>query len=82
MREELERKHPGKHIVIRDKKRLGIYDNFQQAAKAAAEEYGSGGNIHYLIRRIGPEQPVNRGGLDLFIFWYLFQNIIKSFKNK
>ncbi|MDE2799427.1 MAG: hypothetical protein OXI94_12250 [Gemmatimonadota bacterium] len=57
MRKELERDHLGKYAVVRDKKLLEVFNDFREAWIAAAKKYGVGRDTHYLIRRVGPDQP-------------------------
>ena len=54
MREELEREHHGKWVVIHDEELVGTYRSFQAAAIDAVEKFGRG---PYLIREIG-EPPI------------------------
>ena len=54
MREELEREHRGKWVVIHDEELVGTYRSFQAAAIDAVEKFGRG---PYLIREIG-EPPI------------------------
>lgn len=47
---ELERDHFGKWVIVRDKKIVGFYETFQDAATEAVDRFGAG---PYLIREIG-----------------------------
>lgn len=55
MRERLEAEHFGKWVVIHDKKLVGAYDDFQDAALDAISKFGRG---PYLIREVGKTEPV------------------------
>ena len=46
----LEADHLGKWALVRDRKLVGIYDDFQSAATTAVERFGRG---PYLIRQVG-----------------------------
>ncbi len=50
MREELEKSHTGKWVVIHDQKLAGVYETFDQAAQEAVSHFGAG---PYLIRQVG-----------------------------
>jgi hypothetical protein len=47
---DLEAGHPGKWVVIHNKRLEGIFDSFDAAAESAVERFGRG---PYLIRQIG-----------------------------
>ena len=50
MRQDLEAKHMGKWALLYEKKLVGTFDSFEEAAEVAVEEFGRG---PYLIRQIG-----------------------------
>jgi hypothetical protein len=50
IRADLETKALGKWAVVHDKLLVGIFDNFESAAKEAVRKFGRG---PYLIRQIG-----------------------------
>lgn len=50
MRGDLELKHLGKWVVIHDHQLIGVYENFEAAAKEAVRQFGRG---PYLIRQVG-----------------------------
>ena len=50
MRSDLELKHLGKWVVIRDCKLIGAYNTFDEAAAQAVRQFGRG---PYLIRQVG-----------------------------
>jgi len=50
MREELESRHMGEWVVIRDGKVINIYASFENASGDAVSKFGRG---PYLIRQIG-----------------------------
>jgi hypothetical protein len=49
---ELETKHMGEWILIRDRKVVGLFPTFDAAAAEALQRFGRG---QYLIREIGAE---------------------------
>ncbi len=50
MKDDLERHHYGKWVVIKDGKLEGTYDSFLTATEEAIEHFG---NEFYLIRQVG-----------------------------
>jgi hypothetical protein len=50
MREDLETRHMGKWVLIRDSRLIQLYDSFESAAQDAVRQFGRG---PYLIRQIG-----------------------------
>lgn len=50
MRENLEKEHMGKWVLIRGGALIGLFDSFETAADEAVRKFGSG---PYLIRQIG-----------------------------
>jgi hypothetical protein len=50
MRDELEKEHMGKWVLLFDRKLIAVYDSFEQAANDAVTRFGAG---PYLIRQIG-----------------------------
>ena len=50
LRSELERDHFGQWVVIYSGKLVGTYDDFQEAARNAVQNFGRG---PYLIRQVG-----------------------------
>ena len=54
MQRELEAKHRGQWVVIRDGELVGSYDDFQLAASEAVRRYGRG---PYLMRQVGAPPP-------------------------
>lgn len=50
MRSSLEADHLGKWALVRDRKLVGLFEEFEAVAAAAVERFGRG---PYLIRRIG-----------------------------
>ena len=50
MRGDLELEHFGKWVVIHNKKLVGVYDDFQEAAADAVKKYGRG---PYVIEQAG-----------------------------
>jgi hypothetical protein len=50
MRADLESSALGKWVLFHDKQLIGMFDQFEDAAKAAVSEFGRG---PYLIRQIG-----------------------------
>jgi hypothetical protein len=50
MRADLELKHPGKWVVIYDRRLVDVFESFDAAAIRAVREFGRG---PYLIRQIG-----------------------------
>ena len=53
MRDDLEREHFGRWVVVRDERLFNAFDDFQDAADAAVRNFGRG---PYLIRRVGASQ--------------------------
>ena len=47
---ELESKHVGKWVLVKDEALVGVYDGFELAADDAVKRFGRG---PYLIRQIG-----------------------------
>ena len=62
MRRELELDHLGKWVVVHDKKLVGIYESFQEAAGVAMERFGRG---PYLIKQVG-EGPIRLPAAALY----------------
>ena len=50
MRAELESKHTGKWVLVRNEALIGVYDGFEAAAEDAVKRFGRG---PYLIRQVG-----------------------------
>jgi hypothetical protein len=50
IRAELEAKHMGKWVIVRDRKLVDVYDSFDLAATDAVKRFGGG---PYLIRQVG-----------------------------
>jgi hypothetical protein len=50
MRSDLEASHLGKFVIVHDRKLIGTYDSFDDAAREAVIHFGRG---PYLIRQIG-----------------------------
>lgn len=50
IRDELEKDHMGKWVLMFDRKLVAVYDSFEQAANDAVTRFGAG---PYLIRQIG-----------------------------
>lgn len=50
MRNELETEHLGRWVLIKDKKFVGSFDSFDEAAREAVRRFGRG---PYLIREVG-----------------------------
>ena len=50
MESVLKADHPGKWVIIHEKKLIGAYDEFEKAADVAVQKFGSG---PYLIRQVG-----------------------------
>ena len=50
MKEELEERHLGKHLVFHDRKFADAFDSFHEAACEAVLRFGNG---PYLIRQVG-----------------------------
>ena len=50
MRAELESKHTGKWVLIRDEALIDLYESFEAAAEDAVKRFGRG---PYLIRQVG-----------------------------
>lgn len=55
MRDTLEIDHLGKWVIFHGGKLIGTYDDFQDAAETAVENFGRG---PYLIKRVG-EGPIS-----------------------
>jgi len=53
MRDELEKEHMLKWVLLFDRKLVGVYDSFEQAANDAVTRFGAG---PYLIRQVGAPQ--------------------------
>ena len=49
-KEELERNHFGKWVLVHEESLIGVYDSFEDAAVDASQRFGRG---PYLIREIG-----------------------------
>jgi hypothetical protein len=47
---DLEAKHTGKWVLLKDRKLIDVYDSFETAAQNAVRLYGRG---PYLIRQVG-----------------------------
>ena len=63
MRDILETEHFGRWVVVHDRKLVGSYDDFQEAAEAAVEQFGRG---PYLIKKVG-EGPVTLPASALYM---------------
>jgi hypothetical protein len=50
MQPDLEKDHPGKFVLIKQRKLIGVFDSFEQAADAAVRRFGRG---PYLLRQVG-----------------------------
>jgi hypothetical protein len=50
MREDLESKHTGKWVLVKDQKLVNLYDSFEAAAQDAVRLFGRG---PYLMRQVG-----------------------------
>ena len=50
MREQLEKEHMGKWVLLHDGVLIGVHDSFESAANEAVTRFGAG---PYLIREIG-----------------------------
>ena len=50
MQEELEERHPRKHVVFHDRKFADAFDSFHEAASQAVLRFGNG---PYLTRQVG-----------------------------
>ena len=50
MRNELEMEHLGEWVVVHERKLVGTYESFEEAADEAVRRFGRG---PYLIRKIG-----------------------------
>lgn len=50
MQAELESKHTGKWVLIKDAALIGVYDSFEATAEDAVKRFGRG---PYLIRQVG-----------------------------
>ena len=50
MKDDLEKKHMGKWVIIHDGKLEGTFEAFEGAAEKAVEKFGAG---PYLIRQVG-----------------------------
>jgi hypothetical protein len=50
MQTELEARHMGRWVLVRDRKLIDVYDAFEDAAGDAVRRFGSG---PFLIRQIG-----------------------------
>jgi hypothetical protein len=50
MRADLEAKHTGKWVLVKDRKLINVYESFEAAAQDAVLLYGRG---PYLIRQVG-----------------------------
>lgn len=50
MKEDLEKNHLGKWVIFHDKKLIGTFASFEEAAEKAVAEFGAG---PYLIRQVG-----------------------------
>ena len=50
MAKELEAKHTGKWVLLRDRQLIGVYDSFEAAANDAVTRFGRG---PYLLRQVG-----------------------------
>ena len=50
MKDELEAKHLGKWVLMRDLKLVGLFDSFEDAAESAVKQFGAG---PYLLRQVG-----------------------------
>ena len=54
-KEELERNHPGKWIVFRDRQVVKVFDSFADADDWVLDTYGRG---PCLVRKVGASPPV------------------------
>ena len=54
--EKLAKDHKGKFVIIKDKKKYGIFSNFVDAHKEALKKFCI---VDVLIAQIGVEQPLN-----------------------
>lgn len=50
LRQDLEAKHTGRWVLLRDLELIGIYDTFEAAAEDAVRRFG---RETYLIRQVG-----------------------------
>ena len=50
MRADLESKHTGQWVLVKDEMLVGLYEDFETAAADAVKRYGRG---PYLIRQVG-----------------------------
>jgi hypothetical protein len=50
MQQDLEAKHTGKWVLVKDRKLIDLYESFETAAQNAVRLYGRG---PYLIRQVG-----------------------------
>ena len=47
---ELEKKYPGKFLIIKDKTIIGVYDTFEDAMNGATEKYKVG---EFMVQEVG-----------------------------
>lgn len=50
MQADLERRYPGRFVLIKQNKLVGVFESFEQVAQAAVKQFGRG---PYLLRQVG-----------------------------